>query len=95
MKLKLKLRNFVQDELIGINVTVVESKDPNLVGIEGKIIDETQNMLIIETENSKIKNIVKEITKFKFKISEQKSVIVNGKIIKGRPEDRIKKFLKI
>ena len=94
MKLKLQLKNIVQDELIGLNVTIIESTDPNLVGIKGKIIDETQNMFLIQTKEMKIKKIVKEISKFKFRISEEKSVIINGKILKGRPEDRLKKFLK-
>ena len=92
--MKLQIRNFVQDELIGLNVTIHESKDPNLVGMIGKIIDETHNMFVIQTKDNKIKKIVKEISKFKFKVSEEKSVIINGKILKGRPEDRLKKFLK-
>jgi len=92
--LKLQVRNIVQDELIGLEITIIESTDPSIVGINGKIIDETHNMFVIQTKEMKIKSIVKEISKFKFRISEEKSVIINGKILKGRPEDRLKKFLK-
>ena len=92
--MKLKFRNFIQDELIGLNLIVYESKDPTLIGVEGKIIDETQNTFEIQTNENKIKRIIKEICRFKFRISEDKSVIINGKILKGRPEDRLKKFLK-
>ena len=92
--MKLKLSNFIQKELIGLNVTICDSTDPTLIGIEGKIIDETQKMFTILTEKNKQKKIVKENSTFKFQISEEKNVIIAGKILKGRPEDRMKKFLK-
>ena len=40
-------------DLIGKNVTISESKNKEIVGINGKIIMETKNMIIINTKNGK------------------------------------------
>ncbi|MDC0169493.1 ribonuclease P protein subunit [Candidatus Nitrosopelagicus sp.] len=40
-------------DLIGQNVTISESKNKEIVGINGKIIMETKNMIIINTKNGK------------------------------------------
>ena len=40
-------------DLIGKNVTISESKNKEIVGIIGKIIMETKNMIIINTKNGK------------------------------------------
>ena len=47
-------------DLIGKNVTISESKNKEIVGINGKIIMETKNMIVIDTKNGK-RNIPKNI----------------------------------
>ena len=47
-------------DLIGQNVTISESKNKEIVGINGKIIMETKNMIIINTKNGR-RNIPKNI----------------------------------
>ena len=47
-------------DLIGKNVTISESKNKEIVGINGKIIMETKNMIILDTKNGK-KTIPKDI----------------------------------
>jgi len=79
-------KNFLRQEFIGLKAKVLTSRDPSLKGIEGIIIDETKNMLIIET-NKGIKKIAKDIATF-----EIAGNIVNGKKIKYRPEERIGKI---
>ncbi|MCD4666383.1 ribonuclease P protein subunit [archaeon] len=49
---------------IGYHIEIIESKNKSLVGIKGKVIDETQNMWIIETEKGN-KKILKNGTKIK------------------------------
>lgn len=84
-------RNLTQHELIGFEVEVVEASHRGYVGLKGKVIDETKNMLVIES-NEKEKKIPKLNTVFKFKISqEEKEVTVRGSNLLFRPEDRIKK----
>ena len=68
---------------------VIESKNPTLLGLEGKIIDETQNTITIKTKNS-TKKILKNQVKMKIETG-NKSFIIIGKDLVGRPQDRIKK----
>lgn len=79
-----------KSELIGSEMKVIDSKNKNLIGMEGKIIDETRNMLIMETKKGN-KNIIKSEVKIRLKM-EGKIFDVDGKILVGRPEDRIKKI---
>jgi|TARA_Y100000310_G_scaffold327640_1_gene394318 ribonuclease P protein subunit POP4 len=71
-------------ELIGSIIEIIGSKNKTLIGIKGKIIDETKNTLTIKNKTSK-KVLKSHIT---FKIDGK---IVEGKDITKRPEDRIKK----
>ncbi|KAA0000574.1 MAG: ribonuclease P protein subunit [Thermoplasmata archaeon] len=80
------MKNFLKGEFIGLPVKIVECTDKSLVGVKGEIIDETKNMLIIETPQG-IKKVAKSIAKF-----EIDGKIVNGKRICYRPEDRIRKI---
>ncbi len=76
-------------EFIGSIMKVIESKNPTLLGLEGKIIDETQNTITIKTKNS-TKKILKNQVKMKIETG-NKSFIIIGKDLVGRPQDRIKK----
>ncbi len=86
--------NIVRHELIGLTVKVASSADKSAVGAEGRVIDETRNMLVIETKSGE-KRLVKGQSVFSFRLpSSGKWVRVDGKVIVARPEDRIKKKLK-
>jgi len=85
--------SFVQGELIGLNAKVVKSKNPSCVGITGPVIDETRNTLVIRHEH-KNKVVVKHLSVFHFTTTDGTVVEVNGNIIIGRPEDRVKKRLR-
>ncbi len=79
-------------ELIGLRTRVVFSPDPTQIGISGKVIDETANLLIIKTKNGRVKRIPKKGRVFEFFIRESKVVKLSGKDILGRPEERVKKL---
>ncbi len=79
-------KNFLKREFIGLPVKIIKCTDKSLEGVEGEIIDETKNMLIIESQG-KIKKVAKDIAIF-----EIDGKIVDGKKIKYRPEDRIRKI---
>lgn len=83
----------LKNEFIGLNAKVVNSSNPNVVGIEGKVINETRNTFVI-THGNKNKIIAKNTTVFHFTLSNGTTVEINGKTIVGRPEDRIKKKLR-
>jgi len=81
---------FVQNEFIGLNAKVMKSTNPNYVGISGKVISETRNTLVIRHENED-KVVVKNVAVFHFTMPDGTIVEVDGNIILGRPEDRVKK----
>lgn len=83
----------LKHEFIGLRAKVVNSSNPNDVGIEGKVINETRNTFIINHGN-KNKTIAKNTAVFHFTLSNGTTVEINGKTIVGRPEDRIKKKLR-
>ena len=80
----------VQREFIGLNAKVVRSPNPNYIGIKGKVIDETRNTLVILHKNQK-KTVIKEAAVFHFTMPDGTIVEIDGKVIVGRPENRVKK----
>lgn len=71
--------------LIGTEIEIIDSGNKTLIGLCGKVIDETKNTLTIRTEKGN-KKIPKETVEFM--IGNKK---INGKKILGRIEVRIKK----
>ncbi len=90
--MKITPENIIQHELIGLFARVVESKDPTFINVEGKIVDETQKTLLFLSKNGKIKRIPKAICIFYISLPDGITVKVDGKVLVGRPQDRIKKI---
>lgn len=80
-------------EFIGTEAKVSKSKHPGYVGISGKIIDETRNTFTILHEG-KCKKIVKDSSVFNIRFSDGAIVEIEGKLLVGRPEDRLKKHVR-
>ena len=80
----------VQHEFIGFETKVVKSSNPDAVGISGKVVDETRNTFTI-LQNGARKVVVKDTSVFDFVLSDGTVVEIDGKVVMGRPEDRIKK----
>jgi len=80
----------LQQELIGLNAKVVRSSHPSYMGIEGRVLDETRNTILILHKNKK-KIIIKNTSVFNFTMPDGTILEIDGKAIIGRPEDRIKK----
>lgn len=74
---------------IGIRVEVVNSSSRALIGLKGTVIDETKNMLVVETASGR-KRIQKVACTFRFE-TDGGQVDVHGKKIAFRPEERPKK----
>lgn len=77
-------------ELIGLPVEVVESTDPTLVGIQGKVVDETLNTFLVERGDGRRVHVAKSNSVFAFD-DEGERVRIPGDRVRFRPEDRIKK----
>ena len=82
-------KGLIRHELIGLKVEVVGSFNKFHIGLKGLVVDETKNLLTIETEKG-IKKIQKKGTEFVFTIPNGKKIKVNGAIITKRPEERVK-----
>jgi ribonuclease P protein subunit POP4 len=90
--LKITPRNLIHHELIGLRVYVEESMNESMKGIKGEIVDETMNMItILDTEGEVDKRIPKSTSIFIFTLPDGASVRVDGRILVGRPEDRVQR----
>ncbi|MGD0729169.1 MAG: ribonuclease P protein subunit [Candidatus Micrarchaeaceae archaeon] len=85
-------KNIVLHELIGLDAEVIDCRDRSQIGIKGKIINETKNLLYLK-QQSKTRRVVKNISKFKF-TNDNDSFIVDGKEINFRAHERTEKALK-
>lgn len=85
----MEISDVLKHELIGLNIKVVDSKNKSDAGIEGTIIDETKNTLIVETIDEKRKTLFKQNIIIEATINNKK-IKINGKGLLGRPQDRIK-----
>ncbi len=77
---------FMRSELIGLDVVVLSAP---YSGLSGKVVDETKNTFTIETAGTE-RMVPKPGNEFRFTY-EDRQVIIKGKEIQHRPEDRIKK----
>lgn len=88
-----KTKDLPRLELIGKELEVTDADNPSLIGIKGKVIDETKNMLTIE-KNNETKKLVKKQVTIKLNIK-GKTIIIKGDVLQGRPEERLKKKIRI
>jgi ribonuclease P protein subunit POP4 len=69
---------------------VIKSSNPYVVGITGRVVDETRKTLTM-LHNGERKVVIKDTAVFDFVMPDGTVVELDGKVIMGRPEDRIKK----
>ena len=81
------VENIASHELIGLRTEIIESSNPQIIGLNGTIIDETKSMITINTANG-TKMISKSNNRWKFLIDD-KDIVLNGSKIAKRPFDRI------
>lgn len=80
-------------ELIGKNIKVANSPNMNNVGIKGRIIDESKNMIAIDA-GDRVCNIPKTGTVFRVAFGDA-WYDIHGDAILLKPEDRTKEKRKI
>lgn len=72
--------------LIGAKIKIVESVNADLVGVEGKVVDETKNLVILEDGRKIIKEqVIFEVEK------EGETFVIKGEEVQGLSYDRFKK----
>lgn len=88
-----KLENLPRHELIGLELEVVESENKAEEGIKGKVVDERKSVLKVECEGDE-KTLRKKGRVFGFKLPSNEEGKIEGEVLEGRPEERIKKKLR-
>jgi ribonuclease P protein subunit POP4 len=81
-------RNVLRHELIGLDVLVSGAANPLHRGLCGHIIDETKNLLVIETTRG-IKRIPKMHSTFRIVLPGRELVEIDGSVMVLAPEKRI------
>ena len=77
-------------EIIGLNGTVVQSSNKNLLGITGQIIDETKYMIVMDTKPGK-RSIPKNSSKLQV-VKDGKMLMIDGLQMLKRPYERMEIF---
>ncbi len=84
--------SLVQHELVGLHLHIVESTDPTCICRAGTVLNESRNMLYIRTPENPIR-VPKNQNVFDIELPNNKIVRVDGRLLEGRPEQRLKKPL--
>ncbi|MCS7136221.1 MAG: ribonuclease P protein component 1 [Nitrososphaerota archaeon] len=85
-------RNIIRHELLGLNVDV-EWKNRRQQKFSGIVVGESRNMLIVQLSRGK-RSFPKAACIFSFKLPDGSCVKVDGVILIGRPEDRLKRVVR-
>ena len=87
--------SLVRHELAGLDVEVAESPNSDLVGIAGRVVDETTNTLLVATgeeEGEGVKRVPKAAATFRFRLDGETRgatrVVVDGDRLVARPARR-------
>lgn len=83
-------KNISSLNVIGKEIVIVNSSNPYLIGLKGKVIYETKNMLTIKTDNG-LKKIPKNVCLIRVFLNDNLYLDVNGKKIVGTLDRRIKR----
>jgi ribonuclease P protein subunit POP4 len=79
--------NIASHELIGLQAQIVKSDNKQIVGLNGKIIDETKFMFSISTTNG-IKRLAKSSSRWRFEFN-GKEIELDGTRLTRRPYERM------
>jgi ribonuclease P protein subunit POP4 len=83
----------IRYEFIGRNAKIAKSLHEDYIGLAGKVIGETRNTFTLLNEGH-TKSIIKEFSVFNFTFDDGTTVDIDGKLLVGRSEDRLKKSIK-
>jgi len=79
--------NIAIHELIGLDAEILDSTNKQIIGLSGRIVDETKFMLTLDTKGG-LKMVPKHNNKWQFKLDDTQAVI-DGTILNRRSHDRL------
>ncbi len=85
--------DIIREEFIGTEGAISSSSHEGYLSIQGNVVGETKNTFMIE-QAGKMKSVIKDQAVFQFQFSDGTVVEIDGKLLVGKPEDRLKKTTK-
>jgi ribonuclease P protein subunit POP4 len=85
--------DIIRSEFIGAQLQIAKSPNVDYMGLAGKVIEESKNTFTILSEG-KSRRIIKDTCIFDFTMHDNTVVEIDGSLLVGRPEDRLKKSIK-
>ena len=85
--------DIIRYEFIGTQAQVAKSLHEDYNGLSGRVIGETRNTFTL-FDAGKARSVIKEFSVFNFTFDDGTVVDIDGKLLVGRPEDRLKKSVK-
>lgn len=85
--------DIIRYEFIGSGAEITRSPHGGYIGLGGIVVGETKNTFTLISEGQ-TKNVIKEQAIFNFKFGDGTIAEIDGKLLVGRPEDRLKKSIK-
>ena len=85
--------DIIRYEFIGTQAKIAQSTHEGYLGLGGKVIEETKNTLTL-LHQGEPKNIIKDLAVFDFQFPDGTIAEIDGKLLVGRPEDRLKRSIK-
>jgi ribonuclease P protein subunit POP4 len=83
----------VRFEFIGRHAEVAKGTHSSDVSASGTVVDETRNTFTV-LARGKRKTVIKESAVFRFELPDHAMVEIDGRLLVGRPEDRLKRCIK-
>ena len=90
VKRKSKIWRILSSSLVGLEIEIVHSSSEDLIGVNGVIEEETSNLLKVLTKKKSLW-VPKLNQVFKIKVSDDTIIQVEGHMVKGTPETRVRK----
>lgn len=78
--------------LIGFKVKVERHVDPSLEGVEGTVVVETRNTLLILTRGRGLVRVLKEHGVFTVELEGGEYIRIPGRELNGNPVERVKEY---
>jgi ribonuclease P protein subunit POP4 len=85
--------DIIREEFVGTIGVVTSSSHSGYLGIHGYVVGETRNTLTLQHDGT-AKHVVKDQVVFQFQFSDGAVVEIDGRLLVGRSEDRLKKTVK-
>ncbi|UCB61140.1 MAG: ribonuclease P protein component 1 [Candidatus Bathyarchaeota archaeon] len=83
----------VLHEFIGLKAKVAACANSSCTSVKGTVVNETRNTFVILQDRQR-KTIVKDQATFHFTLADGTVVEIDGKVLVGKPEDRLKKRIR-